>query len=59
MQAHFGQFLATENLLKMMKNSFYFTLKAIFGLKVFQRWSLLFGLDLKDKFNLKIYDVTA
>ena len=31
-----GQFLATENPLKMMKNSFYFTLKAFFILKVFQ-----------------------
>ena len=30
------QFLATENPLKMMKNSFYFTLKAFLILKVFQ-----------------------
>ena len=30
------QFLATENPLKMMKNAFYFTLKALFVLKVFK-----------------------
>ena len=30
------QFLATESPLKMMKNAFYFTLKAIFVLKIFQ-----------------------
>ena len=29
------QFLATENPLKMMKNAFYFTLKALYVLKVF------------------------
>ena len=29
------QFLATENTLKMMKNAFYFTSKAIFILKTF------------------------
>ena len=29
------QFLATENALKMMKNAFYFTSKAIFILKTF------------------------
>ena len=28
------QFLATESLLKMMKNAFYFTLKALFILKI-------------------------
>ena len=30
------QSLATENLLKMMKNAFYFTLKALFVLKIFK-----------------------
>ena len=29
------QFLATESPLKMMKNAFYFTLKALFVLKIF------------------------
>ena len=29
-----GQFLATKSLLKMMKNDFYFTLKALFVLKI-------------------------
>ena len=30
------QFLVTENPLKMMKNAFYFSLKALFVLKVFK-----------------------
>ena len=30
------QFLATESLLKVMKNVFYFTLKALFVLKIFR-----------------------
>ena len=30
------QFLATENPLKMMKNAFYFALKALFVLKIFK-----------------------
>ena len=29
------QFLATENLLQMMKNAFYFTLKSLFVLNIF------------------------
>ena len=29
------QFLATESLLKMIKNTFYFTSKALFVLKIF------------------------
>ena len=39
--AHSGlrQFLATESPLQMMKNGFYFTLKAIFVLKIFQSLS--------------------
>ena len=31
-----GQFLATENPLKMMKHTFYLTLKALFVLKIFK-----------------------
>ena len=31
----FRQFLATESPLKMMENAFYFTLKALFVLKIF------------------------
>ena len=36
-------FLATENPLKTMKTAFYFTLKALFVLKIFWFLSLLFG----------------
>ena len=37
------QFLVTENHLKMMKNAFYFTSKALFVLKIFKFLSWLFG----------------
>ena len=37
------QFLATESILKMKENSFYFTLKALFVLKIFKFLSSLFG----------------
>ena len=58
------QFLATENPLKMMKNGFYFTLKALFLLKIFKSFSLHFGhvenqLDQKDKVNFNVFDVTT
>ena len=49
----------------MMKYAFYFILKALFGLKIFQFFVLTFlacrknGLDEKDKLNFKIYDITA
>ena len=48
----------------MMKNAFYFILNALFVLKIFKFLSLLLGhvekgLDLKDKVNFKIHDVTA
>ena len=48
----------------MMKNAFYFTLKAPFVLKTFKFLSWLLGpvakrLDKKDKVNFKFYDVTA
>ena len=36
-------FLAIESLLKMMKNAFYFTVKALFVLKIFKCLSWLFG----------------
>ena len=34
--ARLGLLLATESLLKMMKNAFYFTSKALFVLKIFK-----------------------
>ena len=37
------QFLAAESPSKMMKNAFYFTLKAFFILKIFKFLSWLFG----------------
>ena len=37
------QFLITESPLKMMKNAFYFTLKALFILKIFKFLSWHFG----------------
>ena len=37
------QFLATGRPLKLMKNAFYFTLKAIFILKIFKFLSSIFG----------------
>ena len=33
------QFLTTENPLEMIKNAFYYTLKALFVLKIFKFWS--------------------
>ena len=41
------QFLATESPLKMMKNAFYFTSKALFILKIFKFLSLIFDHALK------------
>ena len=57
------QFLATENSLKIMKNAFYFTLKALLVLKILD-FCLEFSvmskrLDQKGKVNFKIYDVTV
>ena len=37
------QFLATESPLKMIKNAFYFTLKALFHSKIFKFLSGIFG----------------
>ena len=38
------QFLATESRLKMKKNTFYFTLNALFVLKIFKILSSIFGM---------------
>ena len=56
------QFLTNESPLKMIKNSLYFTLKALFYLKIFKVLSWHFShvekrLDYKNKVNFKIYDV--
>ena len=58
------RFLATESPLKMMKNAFYFTVKALSVLKILKFLFWLFGyvskrLDYKDKVDSKIYDVTT
>ena len=58
------QFLVTESSLKMMKNTFHFTSKALFVLKIFNFLSWLFGhvakrLKKKNEVNFKFYDVTA
>ena len=50
--------------LKIMKNAFYFTSKSLLVLKIFKFLSWHFGhvakrLDMKDKVDFKIYDVTA
>ena len=55
--------LVTKISLRMIQNAFYFTLKALFALRVFKFLSWLFGhegnrLDQKDKINFKIYGVT-
>ena len=55
-------FLATESPLKMMRNAFYFTSKALFILKILKILSRLFGhgeklLDKKDMADFKIYYV--
>ena len=67
LKAHFQvwhNFWTTENPVKMMKNVFYFTAKALFILKIFKSLSWLFGhvskrVDKKDKINFKFKDVTA
>ena len=58
------QFLEIESPLKMMKNTFYFTSKALFVLKIFKCFSWLFDHvgkrhDKKNKVNFKFYEVTA
>ena len=58
------QLLAMESSLKIMKNTFYFTSKVLFILKIFKFFSELFGhvtkkFDWKDKVSFKFYDVTA
>ena len=52
--------VVTENLLKMMKNAFYFASKALFVLKIFHALSWLVGhADYKERVNFKIYDFTT
>ena len=58
------QFLAAESPLEMTKNTFGFTSKALFVLKIFKSLSWLFGhlakrRDKKDKVIFKFYDVTV
>ena len=58
------QFLAAKIPLKMIKNAFYFTSKAIFVLNIFTFLSWLFGhaakwLDTKDKVNFEFYGIIA
>ena len=48
----------------MLKNAFYITLKALFGLQILKVLSWLFShaekqLDYKGKVNFKIYDATT
>ena len=57
------QFLTNENPLKMMKNAFYFMLKALFVLGIITFLSWLFGyaekrVDMKTTVNFKTRDVT-
>ena len=52
-----------ENLLEVMKNAFYFILKALFIIKIFKYLSRLFDpvgkmARMKSKFNFTIRDVT-
>ena len=58
------QFLTIESPLKMIKNAFYFMIKALFVLEIFTFLSWLFNyvgnrLDKKAMVNYKTYDVTA
>ena len=58
------QFLAAESPLKVMKNAFYFTSKAVLIHKICKFLSWFFGrvakrFDRKDKVNFKFHDVTA
>ena len=52
------QFLAIESPLQIMKNAFYFTLKALFILTIFKFLSWYFG-HLAKRFNFKFYGVTT
>ena len=53
------QFLATESPSQMMKNAFYFTIKAFFVLKIFKFFVLIFGHVEKDKVNFNVCGVTT
>ena len=50
--------MATESLLRIMKNAFYFTSKALYVLKIFKFLSCLFG-QVAKQIKFKFYDVTA
>ena len=57
-------FSINRSSLKIIKNAFYFTLKALFVLNIFQFLSRLFGhvekqLDKKNKVEFKTFDVTT
>ena len=57
-------FSINRSSLKIIKNAFYFTLKALFVLNIFQFLSRLFDhvekqLDKKNKVEFKIFDVTT
>ena len=55
------EFLTTERLLKVIKNTFYFMLKALFVLEIFLCWLLSYvekRLDKTAKVNIKIYGIT-
>ena len=57
-------FLAAVSFFKMVENTFHFTLKALFVLKIFKFLSCVFGhvaklLDKKDKLDFRFYDITA
>ena len=56
------QLLTTKRCLKLMKNNFYFSLKALFFFKIFKFLSRRFGraekrFDQKDRVDFKIYKV--
>ena len=58
------QFSVTESPLNMMKNAFYFTLNALFVLKMFKFLSWLFGnvekrFDEKAKVIFKVFNATT
>ena len=53
------QLLATESPLKMIKNTFYFTLKALFVLKIFNFFSWLFSYVVKRSFKRQTGDTSS
>ena len=53
------QLLATESPLKVIKNYFYFTLKALFVLKIFNFFSWLFSYVVKQSFKRQTSDTSS